>query len=75
MKTAIFETSLAPDGHLYCPEEFARMRRVHFRVIATFDEPADDVSEHEIELAAANDVSHEVLSEREVEYYLGLEEL
>ena len=75
MKTAVFETSLLPDGHLDCPEEFARRTDARFQVTVMFEEPGVAASDHELEIAAVNDTSEDLLSEGEVAYYLGLEEL
>lgn len=45
MKTAVFETSLLPDGHLDCPEEFSRMENARYQVIVTFEEPGEAADE------------------------------
>jgi hypothetical protein len=74
VKTAIFETSLLPDGHLSCPEEFARRKNAHFKVTVTFGDPDVGASDSELELAAAHDVSEDFLSEDELTYYLELED-
>jgi len=39
MKTATFDTTLLPDGHLDCPEEYAHRERARFRVVVTYEEP------------------------------------
>ncbi|MGR3310589.1 MAG: hypothetical protein ACUZ77_07405 [Candidatus Brocadiales bacterium] len=75
MKKAVFESKLLPDGHLYCPDELARKKNAHFKVIVTFEETEHEASEHDIELSAINDTSEDFLSEKELNYYLSLEEL
>ena len=75
MKKAVFETNLLPDGHLYCPEEFAHKKNAQFKVIVTFEENALEASEYDIELSAVNDVSEEFLSIEELNYYLNLKDL
>ena len=75
MKTAVFETTLLPDGHLDCPPEFVRRKDARFQVTVTFDSPDATASDREIELAAVHDVSEDLLSQEELAYYLDLEEL
>ena len=50
MKKTIFESKLLPDGHLYCPNEFAQKKNAHFEVIVTFEEIEFEASEREVEL-------------------------
>ncbi len=74
----VFESKLLPDGHLYCPKEYAKKKNARFRVIVYFEEESnvvDVVSEKEIEFAAAQDLSEDFLSEEELNYYLNLEEI
>jgi hypothetical protein len=33
MNKAVFKTRLLPDGHLYCPEEFAKKKNALFKVV------------------------------------------
>ena len=75
MKKVVFESELLSDGHLYCPKEIASNKNAHFKVIVTFDEASMEASNHELELSAINDVSEDFLSEEELNYYFGLEEL
>ncbi len=75
VKNVAFESNLLPDGHLYCPKEFAYKPNVHFKVIATFKEPELEASEHEIELSSIKDISEDFLSHEELNYYLNLEPL
>ncbi len=74
MKEVVFNTRLLPDGHLYCPEEFAEKENVRFKVIVIFDETGDQDIEREIEVSAVTDVSEDFLSEEELNYYLNLDE-
>ena len=75
MKKMVFESNLLPDGHLYCPEELAENKNVHFKVIAFFDEGNFEATEQEIEMSNINDVSEDFLSDEELKYYLALEPL
>ena len=75
MKKMVFESKLLPDGHLYCPDEVAQKKNVHFQVIVTFKEAELEVSEHEVELSAIQDASEDFLSEEELNYYLNLKDL
>jgi hypothetical protein len=74
MRKAIFTSNLLPDGHLFCPEEFANKKNAHFKVIVTFEETDIEASEYDIELSAVKDVAEEFLSEEELKYYLELED-
>lgn len=67
MKKMVFESKLLPDGHLYCPTEVAQKNNAHFKVIVTFKETEFEASEH--------DASEDFLSEKELNYYLGLKDL
>ena len=75
MNTRIFESRLLPDGHLYCPEEFIKKKNVHFKVTAIFEDSEMEASEKEIEQSNIIDISHDILSEKEINYYLNLEEI
>lgn len=68
MKKMVFESKLLPDGHLYFPDEFPNTKKVHFKVIATFEET-------EVEASAIQDTSDDFLSEEELNYYLNLKDL
>ncbi len=75
MNTATFESKLLPDGHLYCPQEYAQKENVLFKVIVIFEDTEKQVSDRDIELAAVKDNSTDFLSEKELRYYFSLEEL
>jgi len=75
METIAFESKLLPDGHLYCPKEFTKKKNVKFKVIVTFKDNKIEASDHEIESSSINDISDDFLSEKEINYYLNLEEL
>ena len=70
MSAVIFESKLLPDGHLYCPSEFAQKKNVLFKVIAIFEDAETQLSENDIELSAVIDHSTDFLSEEELRYYL-----
>jgi predicted transcriptional regulator len=36
-KKLVFDSKLLPDGHLYCPEELADKKNLHFKVVATYE--------------------------------------
>ncbi|MEW5767984.1 MAG: hypothetical protein AB1797_10240 [bacterium] len=72
----IFDSKLLADGHLYCPEELAYKKNLHFKVIVTFEKETDfEASEQDIEIANINDVSNDFLPEEELNYCLNLESL
>jgi hypothetical protein len=73
MKTAVFETSLLPDGHLDCPEEFAHVG-ARFKVFVSFGEADHRADDADLELAAVQDTGEDFLVEDEVAYYLSLED-
>jgi hypothetical protein len=75
MNTVTFESKLLPDGHLYCPKEFAQKKNVLFKVIVMFEDVEMEASEQDIELSTINDHSTDFLSKKELSYYLTLEEL
>ncbi len=75
MNAVTFESKLLPDGHLYCPKEFAQKNNALFKVTVIFEESETEVSENNIELSAIIDNSTDFLSEEELKYYTGLEEL
>lgn len=75
MTEIVLNTKLLPDGHLYCPEEFAGKKDVQFKVIVIFDETAQQATEQGIEAAAVQDVSENLLSEEELNDYLNLVEI
>ncbi len=75
MNTATFESTLLPDGHLYCPKEFGQKKNAQFKVIVIFEENNDaEATEFDTELSAVNDNSTDFLSEEELSYYLSLKE-
>ena len=75
MNTQIFESRLLPDGHLYCPKEFIKKKNVYFKVIVMFEDSPIEASKNDIELSGIMDVSHDILSEEELNYYFDLEDL
>lgn len=75
MNTEAFESKLLPDGHLYCPGEFAKKENAKFKVIVTYEDIKIEATDREIETSSVNDVSEDFLSEEELNYYLNLEEL
>ena len=75
MGTQTFESRLLPDGHLYCPKEFIKKKNAHFKVIVIFEDADVEASENDIELSSIIDISHDFLSEEELNYYLNLEEV
>ncbi len=73
MKTAVFDSHLLPDGHLYCPSELAQTHGVRFQVVVTLEEgESSEATAAELELGAAQDTSEDFLSEAELKYYLAL---
>ncbi len=66
---------MLPDGHLECPPEFVHSKNARFQVTGTFESPDGAASYQEIELVAVQDVSEDLLSEKDLSYYLDLEEL
>lgn len=74
MNTQTFESMLLSDGHLYCPKEFIKKKNAHFKVTVTFEDSDVEASENDIERSNIMDISHDVLSEEELNYYLNLEE-
>lgn len=75
MNTATFESTLLPDGHLYCPREYSQMKNVSFKVIVIFEDNGTEANEHDIELSAIYDNSTDFLSKEEIQYYFSLDEL
>lgn len=75
MNTIAFESKLLPDGHLYCPNEFAKKKNVKFKVIVTYEDTKIEATDHEIELSSIEDISDDFLSQEELNYYLNLDEL
>ncbi len=75
INTLIFDSQLLPDGHLACPQEFTQKKNIQFKVLAIFEEPAREATNQELEHAAIQDTSDEMLSPEELHYYLSLEDL
>ena len=75
MNTRTFESRLLPDGHLYCPKEFIKKKNAQFKVTVIFEDYEIVASENDIEQSNMIDISHDVLSEEEIYYYLNLEEI
>jgi hypothetical protein len=71
MSEFVFDTELLNDGHLFCPKEFA-LPRATFKVIVSI--PTENATDKEIKLSAAEDLSDDFLSQKELDYYLSLEE-
>ncbi|OQY12978.1 MAG: hypothetical protein B6I31_02150 [Desulfobacteraceae bacterium 4572_19] len=74
MNTQIFKSKLLPSGHLYCPKEFIK-KNVHFKVTVIFEDLDVEASKDDIELSNITDISHDVFSNEEINYYLNLEEI
>jgi hypothetical protein len=70
MQEIVFDSQLLKDGHLYCPEKYAKPEAI-FKVIVSL--PESNATDSEIEMAAASDASEEFLSEEELDYYLNLD--
>jgi len=47
----------------------------YFKVIVIFQDTDPEVSEHDIELSSVNNNSTDFLTDEELSYYFGLEEL
>jgi len=75
MHIASFETQVLPDGHLFCPEEFRNKQNIRFVVLLIEDKEGVAASDHDIEMASVHDVSNDFLSQKELNYYMNLEEL
>ena len=73
--TLVFDSQLLPDGHLTCPQEFIRKKNIQFKVLVIFEEPEVEASDQEIEAAAIQDTTQDVLTDEELQYYLSLEDL
>lgn len=75
METVVFESRLLPDGHLYCPEEFAKHQNIRFKVVVIFENIYAEASDRDIERTGVHEVSDEFLTDEEINYYLNLKEL
>ena len=75
MNEIAFESKLLPDGHLYCPKKFTNKKNVKFQVIVKFEDNKIEATDLDIELSAIKDNSNDFLSQKELDYYLNLEEL
>ena len=75
MNTQTFESKLLPSGHLYCPKEFTQKKNIYFKVIVIFEDLDVEASKDDIELSNITDISHDVFSNEEINYYLNLEEI
>jgi hypothetical protein len=73
--TLVFDSQLLPDGHLTCPQEFIRKKNIQFKVLVIFEEPEGDATDQDIERAALQDKSNDILSDEEIQYYMSLEDL
>ncbi len=75
MKTAVFDSHLLPDGHLYCPEQLAKNHKARFQVVVTLEEGEDnEATALELELASVQDTSEDFLSGAELKYYFALDD-
>ena len=75
MNTVTFESRLLPDGHLYCPKKYAYGKKARFKVMVVFEDSEMEASDHEIEISSIKDISYGFLSQKELSYYLTLEEV
>ncbi|EDN65219.1 conserved hypothetical protein [Beggiatoa sp. PS] len=73
MNALTFESQLLPEGYLYCPKKFHH-KNARFQVTVIFEDTTE-AGDHDIELAAIQDASNDFLSQKEINYYLKLEEL
>ncbi len=74
INTLLFDSQLLPDGHLACPQEFAHKKNIQFKVLVIFEEPRRKAADHDLEYAAIQDTSDDLLSDDERQYYLSLED-
>ena len=74
MSVMTFESRVLPDGHLYCPEELARREGARLEVKVEFEDSESTASDRDIEESAIRDLSDELLSQEELDYYLSLKE-
>ena len=70
----VFDSHVLSDGHLACPQEFLHHKNVQFKVLVLFEESEQEATESEVELAAAQDVEDDFLSQEELNYYLASDE-
>ena len=70
----VFDSHVLPDGHLACPQEFLHQKNVQFKVLVLLDEPDQEASDADMELAAVHDAGDECLSQEELNYYLALDD-
>jgi hypothetical protein len=75
INTLIFDSQLLPDGHLTCPQEFIRKKNIQFKVLVILEEPDREATDQDIERAAIQDTANDFLSDKELQYYLHLEDL
>ena len=75
INTRVFDSELLPDGHLACPQEFTQKKNIQFKVLVIFEEPAREATDQDMERAAIQDTSEDILSDEELQYYLSLEDL
>lgn len=73
--TQIFDSQLLPDGHLSCPREIAEKENIQFKILAIYEEPVREATDREIERAAIQDAPEDFLTQEELQYYMGLEEI
>ncbi len=75
INTVVFDSHLLPDGHLTCPQEFVHKRNIQFKVLVIFEEPECEATDQDLEHAAVQDTSEDMLSQEELHYYLSLEDI
>ena len=75
INTLVFDSQLLPDGHLTCPQEFTQKKNIQFKVLVIFEEPAHEATDQELELAAIQDTSEDILLPEELHYYMNLEDI
>jgi len=69
MQEVVFDSQLLKDGHLACPEKYARPE-AKFKVIVSFPEEAETDADREA--CAAADQGDDFLSKDEIAYYMNL---
>ncbi len=74
INTFVFDSQLLPDGHLACPQEFVRKKNIQFKVLVIFEEPRSKAADRDLEYAAIQNTSDDLLSDEERLYYLSLED-
>jgi len=73
INTLVFDSQLLPDGHLTCPPEFLHEKNIQFKVLVIVNQTTIEATDHDIERSAARDLSEDVLTDEEIQYYMNLE--